>query len=146
MSWRRWDSRLRALRSLPELAPFADSQLRSLLPYFDEVTVGAGSVLAARGRPCTQYVVVLDGHLEVRDGRGEHPADSYCSTGWAGMLERGWSQATVVAASPARLLVMGRAQFRAVRALIQRCQPTDASNGRGNPRLRSRFPLVGSIG
>jgi hypothetical protein len=110
----RADGRLRALRDLPELAHLRGSDLRGLLVHFDEVRVPAGTVVARAGRFCHQYVVVLDGRLETTANPGSPAATACASCGWEAMCERGVSPATVLAASDARLLVMGRAQFRAV--------------------------------
>jgi CRP-like cAMP-binding protein len=115
MRWRtRADGRLGALRRLPELAHLSGSDLRRLLGQFDEITVPAGTVIARAGRLCAQYVVVLDGRLETRTDRASAAVTAGASCGWDAMCERGVSPATVLAASDARLLVMGRAQFRAV--------------------------------
>ena len=115
MTWRaRADGRLRALRALPELAHLGDSDLRGLLGHFDETAVPAGTVVARAGRLCAEYVVVLDGRLETRTDGGSPTVTAAASCGWEAMCERGASPATVLAASDARLLVMGRAQFRAV--------------------------------
>lgn len=115
MMWRgRPDGRLRALRALPELAHLGGSDLRALLRHFDEITVPAGTVVARAGRLCAQYVVVLDGRLVTKTDPGSPAAAIGASCGWDAMCERGISRATVLAASDARLLVMGRAQFRAV--------------------------------
>jgi hypothetical protein len=115
MTWRRGaDSRLLALRALPELAHLSGSDLRGMLGHFDEVRVPAGTVVARAGQFCRQYVVVLEGRMETRTHPCS-PAETACaSCGWDAMCERGVSPATVLAASDARLLVMGRAQFRAV--------------------------------
>lgn len=115
MMWRaRADGRLRALRALPELAHLSGSDLRGLLCHFDEITVPAGTVVACGGRLCMQYVVVLDGRLEMGTAGGSPTMTGGASCGWDAMCERGVSPATVRAASDVRLLVMGRAQFRAV--------------------------------
>jgi len=115
MTWRaRADGRLRALRALPELSRLSGSDLRGLLVHFDEVTVPAGTVVARAGRYCAQFVVVLDGRLETRSEPGSPEATAGASCGWDEMCERGVNRATVLAGSDARLLVMGRAQFRAV--------------------------------
>jgi CRP-like cAMP-binding protein len=115
MTWRApTDGRLRALRALPELAHLNGSDLRGLLRHFDEVTVPEGTVVARAGRFCAQYVVVLDGRLEARTDAAVATVPAGASVGWDAMHERGVSRSTVLAASDARLLVMGRAQFRAV--------------------------------
>ncbi len=121
MTWRtRADGRLRALKSLPELGHLSGSDLRGLLAYFDEVDVPAGTVLARAGRRCTEYVVVIEGCLETRSSGRAQPVPAGDSSGWEAMCERGVNPATVLAASDARLLVMGRAQFRAVAGLRRR--------------------------
>jgi hypothetical protein len=84
-----------------------------LLAHFDEVTVPAGTVIARAGSFCRQYVVVLDGSLAATDG-GCPNGKVGASCGWEAMCERGVSRATVLTASDARLLVMSRAQFRAM--------------------------------
>ena len=115
MRWRaRTDHRLRTLRALPELAHLSGSDLRGLLAHFDEVTIPGGTVVARAGQLCHQYVVVLDGLLETCTRAGLRTLPGGGSCGWDAMRERGMSPATVVAASEARLLVMGRAGFRAV--------------------------------
>jgi len=115
MTWRgQADDRLRALRALPELGHLSGSDLRGLLRHFDQITVPAGTVVARAGRFCTQYVVVLDGRLQAGTDTGSPTATAGASCGWDAMCERGVNPATVVAATDARLLVMGRAQFRAV--------------------------------
>jgi hypothetical protein len=115
MTWRaRADGRLRALRALPELAHLSGSELRGLLGHFDEINVPAGTVIARAGRFCRQYVVVLDGRLATMDDSGSPTARAEASCGWDAMCKRGVSPATVRTASDARLLVMGRAEFRAV--------------------------------
>jgi len=111
------DARLEALRRVPELSQFPDAGLRALLMFFDEVVVPAGVAIAVEGRLCHEYVVVASGELEVcRKGRATRlgPGESY---GWRAMEGRLRHDATVVTMSPARVLVMGHAQFRAVEGL-----------------------------
>jgi len=113
------ERRLLALRSTGELIRCSSSQLRSLLQYVDEVAVRAGSTLATEGQVCSQFVIVIEGRL--RAAALDHgcrilgPGDSW---GWRAMWDRSASDATVVAESDARLLVMGRAQFRAAKAVV----------------------------
>jgi len=115
MSWRtRTDGRLDALRALPELAHLTRSDLRRLLSHFDEITVPAGTVVARAGRFCRQYVVVVDGRLVTTNDSGSLTGTAGPSCGWPAMCGRGVSPANVQTASDARLLIMGRAQFRAV--------------------------------
>lgn len=122
------DERLAALRKLPELAGVGPAALRSLLPYLDEVTIGAGELLARAGRPCTEYLVVVEGSLEARGSAGTRRLEPGQSSGWREMWERGMNRETLVVTSRARLLVMGRAQFRAVTALGDRRPEAEAGH------------------
>jgi hypothetical protein len=109
--------RLATLRATPELAGWSDRSLHALLPQFDEVTLPAGRLIAVEGRPCTQFVVVLEGALSARTRSGSSRLlRGGAGLGWRAMWERGTNEATVVVESTARLLVMGHAQFRAVKA------------------------------
>ncbi|HLQ60730.1 MAG TPA: cyclic nucleotide-binding domain-containing protein [Candidatus Acidoferrales bacterium] len=114
-------SRLQALRAAAELAGCSKKQLRSLLPYVDEVTVPAGRPIAVKGRPCNQFVILAEGRLRSgTPGNGQHslaPGDSF---GWTAMWERTENDATLVAETEARLLVMGHAQFRAIKGVAAR--------------------------
>ena len=117
--------RLRMLRHTREFEGCTDAHLQALLPYFDEVAVPAGSRLAQEGRLSHQFFIVTEGELETcRQGtRGKlAPGDSF---GWNAMYEHGRDDATVTAASMARLLVMGHAQFRAVKAVVR--EPAESS-------------------
>jgi CRP-like cAMP-binding protein len=114
-------SRLSALRATRELASYQARDVQLLLPYFDEVSLPAGSQIAIEGRPCTEFVVVMDGRLKSCTNTSEcrvlYPGDSI---GWRAMWERGLNEATVVVEERARLLVMSHAQFRALKFLASR--------------------------
>ena len=100
-----------------ELSALDPAARQSLLPFFDEVTVPDGALLACEGRFGHEFFVVAEGEVEVcRRGRATRlgPGGSF---GWTVMRERGRHDATLVATSPARLLVMSHAQFRAADAL-----------------------------
>jgi CRP-like cAMP-binding protein len=117
MSVRPEGTRLETLRATRELAPYS-AQLHRLLPYFDEVSLPAGSVVARESDQCTEFVVVMRGRL-MATGHHARPrtltaGDSF---GWQAMWEREPNSATVVVEADARLLVMSRAQFRAVKAI-----------------------------
>jgi hypothetical protein len=110
--------RLGVLRGVVELAAVPEVALRSLAPFFDEVCVPAGVVLAQEGRLGHEFFVVAAGEVDVcRRGRatGLRPGESF---GWRAMRERGRHDATAVTMSPACLLVMSHAQFRAAEALV----------------------------
>ena len=109
--------RLGVLRRVAGLAGATDEELRSLVPFFDEIWLPAGVVLAREGRLSHEFFVVASGEVEVcRQGRATalRPGDPF---GWTAMRERGRHDAAAVTMSPVCLLVMGHAQFRAADAL-----------------------------
>lgn len=112
------DFRLKALRSAAELARCSTSQLRPLLQYLDEVVVHEGCQVAVEGQLCSQFLIVMEGRLRSASRRGgRHTLEAGDSWGWNEMWERSVNDATIVAETDARLLVMGHAQFRAAKAV-----------------------------
>ena len=110
--------RLEVLRSVHVLSGADDAMLAALLPFFDEVTVPAGMVVAREGRLCHELVVVAGGELEVcRRGRASRLGVGG-AFGWNEMRERGRHDATVLTVAPSHLLVMSHAQFRAASAVV----------------------------
>jgi CRP-like cAMP-binding protein len=115
------DFRLNALRSTAELARYSDSQLRPLLQYVDEVVVQEGFQVAVEGQLCSQFLIVAEGRLRAVSLRGGgHTLEAGDSWGWNAMWKRSVNDATMVAETDTRLLVMGHAQFRAVKAVAGR--------------------------
>jgi len=106
-------TRIQALRATRELAACSNGELEGLLPYFDEVTLPAGSEVARKGHRCAEYVVVVSGRLQSTTGA----LGAGDSLGWRAMWERADNEASVVVVKDARLLVMGHSQFRAVKAV-----------------------------
>ena len=112
------ERRLQVLRSTPELARCGSSQLCGLLQHVDEVAVPAGSLVAEEGQICSQFLIILEGRLRAaRLGDGCKTLGPGDSCGWNAMWDRSANDATLVAESDARFLVMGRAQFRAAKAV-----------------------------
>ena len=109
-------NRLATLRSTRELAGWPEKSLQALSKQFDEVTLPAGRLITLEGAQCSEFVIVLEGGLRSRSLSGDscllRAGDS---VGWRAMWERGPNEATVVVESEARVLVMGHAQFRAIK-------------------------------
>jgi CRP-like cAMP-binding protein len=109
--------RLATLRATRELAGWPDRSLQALSHQFDEVTLPSGRLIAFEGAQCAELVIVLEGGLRSRSLSGDscllRAGDSI---GWRAMWDRGPNEATVVVESEARVLVMGHAQFRAIKA------------------------------
>lgn len=140
MIWRaaERDERLALLRGLPELEGVSARGLRDLSRSFDEAVVPAGTLLARAGDPCAQYLVVMSGSLTVEGTAASQRVEAGASLGWRAMSCRGLNPATVAAASDARLLVMGRAQFRAMAGLNSpdRVRTAEMTAERVLPELR----------
>jgi CRP-like cAMP-binding protein len=111
-------TRIEALRATRELAACSDRHLKALLPYFDEVSVPAGTHVAREGEHCTEFAVVLRGRLGA-SALGTRPRTLVAgdSIGWTTMWDRSLNEETVVVAADARLLVMSHSQFRAVKTV-----------------------------
>jgi CRP-like cAMP-binding protein len=125
------EARLGVLSSVPELSSCSDSQLRTLLQYADEVSVQPGIQVATEGKPSSQLLIVAEGQLRVQSTDGRRRTLSAGDTvGWTAMWERGLNESTVVAETPARLLAVSRAQFRAFQAVT--CAPAKGVNGEGH--------------
>jgi len=108
----------------------------------DEVAVPAGSRVATEGQVCNQFLIVIEGRLRVAAlGDGCHTLGPGDSWGWNAMWDRSADDATVVAESDARLLVMGHAQFRAAKAIASRhfdVTRSDRSFTRSQPELEQQ--------
>ena len=51
------------LRAIRDIGPYRGRQLQRLLPFFDEISLPAGSLIAREGDPCAMFVVVMRGRL-----------------------------------------------------------------------------------
>src|SRR5262249_9230422 len=107
------DAKTAALARVPLFSTCGTRELEFVASRTDEVEVGAGHHLLRQGQTGEAFYVLLDGQAEVEvDGQQRRtlgPGDFF---GEISMLARGPATATVVATSPARLMVMSHAQFR----------------------------------
>lgn len=105
--------RLLALHSLTALRDVPDAKLTVVAQELEDVTVEAGTVITRSGEPVAQLAIVLDGALSsIRGTLGPG-----ATVGWPEMWRRDLAREYVVASERTRLLVLGRAGFRTVRAL-----------------------------
>jgi CRP-like cAMP-binding protein len=121
-------ARFAALRAVSELAECSDTEVSSLLSFADEIRLPAGGPVARAGRYCNGLVVVMEGTLQAISNGTAHRLGPGDSVGWAAMWDRSLNEASVVAESDVRLLVIGHAQFRAFKAVATR-QPLDSWSG-----------------
>lgn len=110
------DERLRVLAANAELGASGKRVPADVAMAFDEVFVRRGECIGVEGRLCHQYVVVAEGRLSARRGECTRELVVGDAVGWNAMRARGVNEATVVAATDARLLVMSHAQFARITA------------------------------
>ncbi len=139
--------RLMVLRAVSELMAQSPAGLLWLLRFFDELPVAAGQTVAREGEPCRMFAVVLEGQLR-RPAAGPPGAalNAGGSLGWGAMWDRRRSDATWLAETDSRLLVMGHSQFRAAKsacpglATIAGPQPVHFAAERTGRRRRMPVP------
>ena len=103
------------LRDVPFFSTMSKKELAVVAQQTDEIDVPAGKVLAWEGDFGDEFFVIDDGTAEVTRG-GERIAELGPGHffGELALLEAERRNATVTATSPMRLVVMTRANFRAL--------------------------------
>ena len=100
------------LASVPLFQQLSKKQLRLVSELATELDEPAGTVLIQEGRPGHEFIVVIEGEIEIRHGErviSEHGAGSY--VGEIALLEHCPRTATVVAKTPVRVEVIGQREF-----------------------------------
>jgi CRP-like cAMP-binding protein len=104
------------LRAVPMFAGLSEADRRRIAGWADELTVEAGKHLIDEGRFAYEFFVIVEGSAEVRQGgrllRTLGPGDFFGELGLLG--EGGTRTASVVAASPLRVIVMLNRDFAAM--------------------------------
>ena len=109
------DPKIDRLRAVPGLAGTSDKELARLVPYVDDAELPAGFVLMEEGKPGREAFVIIEGEAEVtvhgsvvaRLGTGE-------VIGEMSLLDHSPRSATVVAATPLKVLVLDPVGFRSI--------------------------------
>lgn len=100
------------LSDVPLFAGCSKKELTTIAGGASELAIDEGQALTRQGAPSHEAFVIMDGTaVAERNGRtiGElGPGDT---VGELGLLDRAERSATVVAASPLRVLVIGRREF-----------------------------------
>jgi CRP/FNR family transcriptional regulator, cyclic AMP receptor protein len=108
----RADTKVDLIRNLPLFELCSKRDLRRIAALAVERSVDAGTELISEGEPGTEFYVVVDGEIDVRrKGRrvGRLGAGSY--VGEIALLSRSPRSATVLAATPLRVLVISGHEF-----------------------------------
>jgi CRP-like cAMP-binding protein len=113
------DSRLREYRAVPLCAGCSASQLRDVGRAASRLHLAAGAVLVREGQRSGQFVIVLDGTVEVR--RDGCPVDEIGAGGFFGeiaLVRRLAEPADVVARTPLTVDVVAPREFASLYAQI----------------------------
>jgi CRP/FNR family transcriptional regulator, cyclic AMP receptor protein len=113
------DPKLDLLREIPVFAGLSNDELDTVAAVADEIDVPAGRALAVEGAIGHEFVVLVDGTVEVDRG-GETiatlgPGDFF---GEIALATRSRRTATVTTTSPARLLVLDDRGFRSLMGCV----------------------------
>ncbi|HEX2304101.1 MAG TPA: cyclic nucleotide-binding domain-containing protein [Gaiella sp.] len=108
----RTDTRVELLRGLPLFELCSKRDLRRIAALAEERTIESGTELIREGEPGTEFYVVVDGEVDVRR-RGRRIARLGASSfvGEIALLARSPRTATVVAATPLRVLAISGRDF-----------------------------------
>jgi len=106
------DQKVTLLSKVPLMAGLGRKELQDVARLTDEVTVGAGKVLAKEGASADEFFVILDGTVDVSRG-GRHirdmgPGDFFGELAVLGKVPR---TCTATASTSTRLLVLGHREF-----------------------------------
>jgi CRP-like cAMP-binding protein len=106
------DQKLTMLSKVPMFAGCAARDVAEIGRLAEEVTVGAGKVLAKEGAPGHEFFVIADGTVEITKGGKVvatlGPGDYFGELAMLGKVAR---QATATATTPATLFVLGHREF-----------------------------------
>ncbi len=110
--WGTKSSKVAVLENVPLFATLSQKQLEQIARLVDEVELPAGKRLATIGEPGRELLIIVDGHALVttRQGRTARlgPGDFF---GEMSLIDGDPRSASVEAATPIRLLVLGYREF-----------------------------------
>jgi CRP-like cAMP-binding protein len=108
----RADARVELIRHLPLFELCSKRDLRRIASLADECRIEPGTELIREGEPGTEFYVVVDGEVDVRRrGRRVARLGAGSFVGEIALLSRSPRTATVVAATPLRVLAISGRDF-----------------------------------
>jgi CRP-like cAMP-binding protein len=109
------DAKLELLARVPLFSSLPKRDLRRIAAIADELDLPAGRMLTAEGEPGREFVVLVDGHAEVRrEGRRVNVLDGGDFLGEIALVSDGPRTATVITTTPTRILLVTARDFRAL--------------------------------
>jgi CRP-like cAMP-binding protein len=111
----RADTRVDLIRGLPLFELCSKRDLRRIAALADEREIAVGTELIREGEPGSEFYVVVDGEVDVRRrGRRVARLGAGSYVGEIALLSRSPRTATVVAATPLRVLAISGRDFVAL--------------------------------
>src|SRR5262249_28114787 len=107
------------LAQVPLFSGLSKKEIRLISQLATYLEEPAGTVLTEEGKPGREFIIVLDGEVEVRQGSrvvAERGPGSY--VGEIALLDRRPRTATVVAKTPVAIEVIGQREFAALLAEV----------------------------
>jgi CRP-like cAMP-binding protein len=109
----RKDAKVELMRRVPLFSGCSKRELAQIASVADELTFGEGRTLMQEGKPGREFIVLLDGKVEVRKGGRKLPTRGGESFyGELALLTDAPRSATVTTATPVRALVITDRAFR----------------------------------
>jgi CRP-like cAMP-binding protein len=111
----RKDAKVELMRQVPLFSGCSKRELAQIASVADELSFGEGRTLMQEGKPGREFIVLLDGKVEVRKGGRKLPmrgGESFY--GELALLTDAPRSATVTTATPVRALVITDRAFRRV--------------------------------
>jgi CRP-like cAMP-binding protein len=106
------DQYLENLRAVPLFSGCSNSELEKIASAVDELSVDAGRVLITEGEVGKEAFVIIEGEATVsRDGAHVATLVAGQPFGEMSLVDRSPRNATVTAATPLRVLVLGQREF-----------------------------------
>jgi cAMP-dependent protein kinase regulator len=109
------DQKLELLKHVPLFKDLSGHDLEQVGQLAEEVDVPAGQVLTREGAPGSEFFVIVDGTVRIEVG-GEQirTMEAGDFLGEIALVDDGPRTATAITNGPAKLLVLGRREFRSL--------------------------------
>jgi CRP/FNR family transcriptional regulator, cyclic AMP receptor protein len=109
------DQKLELLKTVPLFKDLSRHDIEQVGQLTEEIDVPAGQVLTREGAPGSEFFVILEGEVRIEAG-GEQirTMEAGDFLGEIALVDDGPRTATATTVGPAKLLVLGRREFRSL--------------------------------
>jgi CRP-like cAMP-binding protein len=111
------DQKLELLKRVPLFEGLSRQDLEQVEQLAEEIDVPAGQVLTRQGSPGSEFFIVVEGDVQIdHDGHTIRTIGAGDFLGEIALIDDSPRTATATTATPAKLLVLGRREFRSLMA------------------------------